>query len=182
MRIDEYMSSTVFTCRPDTNLEQAARLMWEHDCGVLLVVDEHDHVVALVTDRDLCMGAYTQGKTLAELPVGNSMSREVVSCLPSDPVEHAIRVMADRKVRRMPVVDASGALRGIVSLNDVFRRVASLRDNRLRSSSPPSWSKPWRRSARAADRATRFIPLLHGRYRPRPGASSGPQSAERRLP
>ena len=133
MKVEECMTTTVFSCGPETNLEQAARLMWEYDCGVLPVVDEQDHVVALLTDRDLCMGAYTQGKTLAELPVANSMSKEVVSCLPSDPVEQAIRVMADHKVRRMPVVDASGELRGIFSLTDAFLRAASLRDNRLRS-------------------------------------------------
>jgi CBS-domain-containing membrane protein len=128
------MTTPVFTCRPDTTQEQAARLMWEHDCGILPVLDEHDRVVALVTDRDLCMCAYTQGKTLAELPVASSMSKAVVSCLPSDPVERAIRAMADHKVRRMPVVDESGELLGIISLTDVFQHAASLRDQRLRSS------------------------------------------------
>jgi len=128
------MTTTVFTCRPETTLEQAARLMWEHDYGVLPVIDDQDRVVALVTDRDLCMGAYTQGKALAEIPVASSMSRTVVSCHPDDAIEQAIRAMADQRVRRVPVVDASGKLLGMLSLNDVFRRVASVREYRLRSS------------------------------------------------
>ena len=133
MRVEECMTTTVFTCRPETTLEQAARLMWENDCGVLPVIDDQDRVVALVTDRDICMGAYTQGKALAEVPVTCSMSRTVVSCHPDDAIEQAIRAMADQRVRRMPAVDASGKLLGMLSLNDVFRRVAAVREYRLRS-------------------------------------------------
>jgi CBS domain-containing protein len=133
MKVEECMTSTVFSCRPDTTLEQAARLMWEHDCGVLPVIDDQDRVVALVTDRDVCMGAYTQGKTLAEVPVANSMSRTVVSCHPQDAVEQGIRLMADQQVRRLPVLDASGKLLGMLSLSDVFRRVVAVREHRLRS-------------------------------------------------
>jgi CBS-domain-containing membrane protein len=133
MKVEECMTTTVFSCRSETTLEQAARLMWEHDCGVLPVIDDQDRVIALVTDRDVCMGAYTQGKTLAEVPVANSMSRTVVSCHPQDAIEQAIRAMADQRVRRVPVVDASGKLQGMLSLNDVFRQVVAVREPRLRS-------------------------------------------------
>jgi CBS-domain-containing membrane protein len=127
------MTTTVFTCRSETTLEQAARLMWEHECGVLPVIDDQDRVVALVTDRDVCMGAYTQGRALAEVPVANSMSRTVVSCHPEDAIEQALRAMAGQRVRRLPVVDGSGKLLGMLSLGDVSRRVAAVRESRLRS-------------------------------------------------
>ena len=133
MKVEECMTTTVFACRSETTLEQAARLMWEHDCGVLPVIDDQDRVVALLTDRDVCMGAYTQGKKLADVPVASSMSTTVVSCHPDDVIEQAIHAMADQRVRRLPVVDASGKLQGMLSLNDVFRRVTAVRNYRLRS-------------------------------------------------
>jgi CBS domain-containing protein len=134
MKVEECMTTRVFSCRPDTSMEQAARLMWEQDCGVLPVVDERDRIVALVTDRDLCMGSYTRGKALSDLCVENSMSKRVFSCQPADLLEDALRTMADHQVRRVPVVDAAGKLLGILSLNDLFRRILTMRDARLRSS------------------------------------------------
>lgn len=134
MRVEECMTRQVFACRAETELDQAARLLWEHDCGCLPVVNERDEVVGMLTDRDLCMGAYTQGKALRELSARDSMSKEVFTCRPSDSLEQAIRVMGDHQVRRLPVVDERGRLAGIVSLNDLVRSIVSLSEARGRSS------------------------------------------------
>ncbi len=133
MKVEECMTRPVFSCRPEADMEQAAQLMWEHDCGVLPVVGDEGRVEGLVTDRDLCMGAYTQGKRLHDLRVRDSMSRQVFSCLPSDSLEQAIRTMGDHQVRRIPVVDERGRLLGILSLNDLVRRVVELHDARTRT-------------------------------------------------
>jgi len=133
MNVQQCMTKQVYSCRPDTNLSDAARLMWEHDFGVLPVLGAQDRVLGVVTDRDLCMGAYTRGKGLRDLSVNDSMSRKVSACAPSDSLERALRTMADQRVRRLPVVDEQGKLVGILSMNDVVRRIAGLTDAQERA-------------------------------------------------
>src|SRR5262245_6101900 len=64
MEVREIMSTDLETCRADDTLDRAARLMWEHDCGVVPVVDHEGTAVGMITDRDICMAAYTQGRPL----------------------------------------------------------------------------------------------------------------------
>lgn len=134
MKVEQCFTSEVFTCRPETDLEWAARSMWEHDCGCLPVVGERGEVVGMLTDRDVCMGAFTQGRTLRELSAGSVMSKAVFACAPDDSLEHAVRVMSDHQVHRLPVLDADGRLLGILSLNDVVRGIVALPDARARTS------------------------------------------------
>jgi CBS domain-containing protein len=95
--------------------------MWERDCGTVPVLDQEGCVVAMLTDRDLCMAAMTQGRALAEVRVSSAMSRNVWTCRPDDDLPEAEAMMRARKVRRLPVVDAEGKLLGILSLSDLAR-------------------------------------------------------------
>ncbi len=119
MKIRELMVSPVHVCRPQDSLERAAQLLWEHDCGVLPVVDRDGRVGAAITDRDICMGAYTRGSRLADLRVMDSMSRGIETCTADEDVSVVAERMAGHQVRRLPVVDESGKAIGIVSLNDI---------------------------------------------------------------
>jgi len=119
VKVHELMRHPAHTCAAHDSLETAARLLWEHDCGFLPVVDPEGRVVAAITDRDICMGAYTRGKRLADLSVGDSMSKTVVSCRADEDLVVAAQKMAEHGVRRLPVVDAKGHVRGILSLNDL---------------------------------------------------------------
>lgn len=127
MRIEELMREPVVSCRAGDTAAQAAELMWNHDVGVLPVLGDDHRVVGVVTDRDLCMEAYTQGKPLADLPVAKSMSTALFSCRPSDPVDVAERLMREKQVHRLPVIDPAGKLVGMVSLNDLARNALSWR-------------------------------------------------------
>jgi CBS-domain-containing membrane protein len=113
------MSSPAVTCRAQDSLEEAARLLWEHDCGILPVVDQDGRAGATITDRDICMGAYTRGCRLAEAQVAESMSRRLVSCKPDDDVSLATRLMIEHQVRRIIVVDEDDLPVGVLSLNDL---------------------------------------------------------------
>jgi CBS domain-containing protein len=115
------MQSEVATCTPGDALSEAARLMWERDCGCVPVVagDGSGRVVGMITDRDLCMAAFTRGMRLSEVSVASAMASRVHACRPEDPVSVAEEVMRSNQVRRVPVVDADGRLAGIVSLADV---------------------------------------------------------------
>jgi CBS-domain-containing membrane protein len=107
--------------------------MWCSDCGVLPVVSRDQKVVGMITDRDMCMAACLHGTTLKDLMVGDAMARTVFTCHAADPIEDAIRRMADHQVRRVPVVDADGRLIGILAMNDIARRIVSLTDGRSRA-------------------------------------------------
>jgi len=119
MKIEQLMTRNVRTIGPDDHLDRAAQLMWEADCGCLPVVDGEQHVVGMITDRDVCMAAWTQGRALWELTVRGAMSSRVVSCTPSDATTRAHRLMQEHQVRRVPVVDGQALLVGLVSLNDL---------------------------------------------------------------
>lgn len=121
-RVEQLMSRTVATCRPDDPLTTPARIMWERDCGVVPVTVSEDggqRVVGMVTDRDVCMAAYTQGRPLTEIPVSTAMSRGVRSCGTKDTITNALRLMAAGQVHRLPVLDDAGYLVGIISFADV---------------------------------------------------------------
>ncbi len=106
---------------PEQTLADAARLMWEGDCGCLPVVDTDRRVIGVLTDRDICLAAYFKGQPLHEIPVESTMSRLLTTCRPFDTVEAAEVVMSAAQVRRLPVTDDAGRLVGILSLNDIAR-------------------------------------------------------------
>ena len=93
--------------------------------GVIPVVNHEGAVVGMVTDRDLCMAAYTQGKPLGEIPVSTAMARDVFGCRPQDSIESVEHLMRDKHIRRVPVIDAEGRLVGLISLNDIVRDAAA---------------------------------------------------------
>lgn len=125
MQIRDIMSQSVITCSPSDSLNAAARLMWENDCGAIPVVDDGGSTVGMITDRDICMAGYIQHKLLPEISVTDVMSKDVATCTTSDTLEAAERLMGERQVRRLPVVDGNSKPVGIVSLNDIARYAAS---------------------------------------------------------
>lgn len=122
--VKDVMTSAVHTCRVDDSLDRAAQLLWEHDCGCLPVVDTEGVVRSMITDRDICMAAYTGGRPLRELRVVDSMSRGLVVCSPDDELSAAAGRMAEHQVRRLPVVDDAGRVQGVLSVNDLACRAA----------------------------------------------------------
>ncbi|MBX3234161.1 MAG: CBS domain-containing protein [Labilithrix sp.] len=109
-------------CRPEDSLERAAQLMWEHACGSVAVVDHWDEPVAMLTDRDVCMAAYTQGRALFDLRVSSAMSKRLFTADVREPLADAERRMRCHAVGRLPVVGADGRLVGLLSLSDIARR------------------------------------------------------------
>ena len=127
MHVKEIMSHPAVTCPTSATLDQAARLMWEFDCGVVPVVDDSGKVCGMVTDRDICMAAYTQGKPLSAIPVTTAMARQVVAIHTEDGIEHVEALMRESQVRRLPVLDQESRPAGVVSLNDLARLSARAR-------------------------------------------------------
>lgn len=127
MQIEQLMSRPVHACRPGDSLERAAQLMWEGDCGALAVVDDDGHLLGVVTDRDVCMAAYTQGRALSAIEAGTVMAGDPVTCRPEDSVNLAHEEMRRAQVRRLPVVDEAGRLVGMISLGDLAQHAVGAR-------------------------------------------------------
>ena len=119
LKVKGVMTPVVQTCRPEDSLERAAQLLWEYDCGCLPVTDGEGIARAMITDRDICMAAFSQGKPLSEMHVADSMSRELVACGPEEELTTAADLMAKYQVRRLPVVDEGGRVQGLLSVNDL---------------------------------------------------------------
>jgi len=133
MKIKEIMQRNVKVCTQDDTLNTAARLMWDNDCGCVPVIasDGNGAIIGMISDRDICMAAYTQGKSLNDIPVTVAMSHSVLSCKPNDDLALVEAVMREARIHRLPVVDDSGAVVGIVSLTDIARNSLSLGDGRV---------------------------------------------------
>lgn len=126
MRIHQIMHRPVVCCSIDDTAAAAAALMWDHDCGAIPVVGREGRIAGMITDRDICMAAYTRGLPLRSIQVESIMSTPVISCQREDLLSTASSLMASHQVRRIPVIDADGRPVGIVSLNDVARAIESM--------------------------------------------------------
>ena len=128
MIVEDIMTTNVHFCAPADSLEHAAQLMWHHDCGCVPVCASGEgagRVVGIITDRDICMRALFSGKSLRELRVEEAMAKQILTCHPTDTLDHAEKVMRGGRVRRLPVLGENGALIGLVSLADLAREAVS---------------------------------------------------------
>jgi CBS domain-containing protein len=117
MKARELMTAQPACCTPDETVGEAARLMKEHDCGCIPVVED-GRLVGVITDRDIACRCTAEGKG-PETPVAEAMSRNPKSCSPDDEVDTVERIMAEAQVRRVPVVDQRGYCIGIVAQADL---------------------------------------------------------------
>lgn len=161
MKAREIMTKEVHSCRPEASLNEAARIMWDHDCGCVPVVDSSRRIIGIVTDRDVCMAAYTKGLPLTEIQVQSIIPEHVYSCSPDDSIETIEGIMRHHRIRRIPVTDSESRLVGIISLNDVALAVQS---ERARSPKKPmdKWHVAETLAAVCAHRASVDAqPVLH---------------------
>jgi CBS domain-containing protein len=125
VKVSEAMTGEVLCCCEESMSNDAAHLMWERDCGFVPVTErESGRFVGVVTDRDLCMAAYTKGRPLHEIPVASVMSREIVSIKAEDDAARAFELLRRHQLHRLPVLDERGQLVGVVSLTDLARAAA----------------------------------------------------------
>ena len=120
MNVEHLMTRDVESCTPESNLAEAAMIMWRRDCGFVPVVENHGgRLVGVITDRDICMATATKHAVPDSLRVGTVMNRQAVTCSPSDDLQMAMNRMSEKQMRRLPVVDMDGRLKGVLSLNDL---------------------------------------------------------------
>lgn len=126
MRAQEVMTREPACCTPETRAEDAARLMHEHDCGVIPVVEHEGSktLVGVVTDRDIALRGVGQGRG-PDTPVGELMTPEPRACTPETDVQEVEKLMKREQLRRVPIIDAAGHLIGIISQADLARKLGN---------------------------------------------------------
>lgn len=132
MKAKEIMTTNPKACSPTTTLADAARFMWDYDCGILPAVIDGGKVVGLITDRDICMAAAIQNRNLSNIAVDEVYSGDVYSCKPEDDVRTVLLTMREKKVRRLAVIDDDGILMGMLSMNDIVRKAGDAKKGDLK--------------------------------------------------
>jgi len=122
MLVREVLKTGAITCTADLSLEEVAELMKANDVGCVVVVDEDQSPIGLVTDRDIVLRAVASGMDM-DAPVESVMTESVETLSEDRDVMEVAEKMSDEEVRRLPVVDASGKVVGVISLGDVLRVV-----------------------------------------------------------
>ena len=119
MKVKDVMMRTPAHCRPETNLGAAVEMLWNRNCGMLPIVDARQKVIAVVTDRDLCVALGTRSRLAGQITVGEVARGDVFTCYGEDEIHDALQTMARYRVRRLPVVNEEGVLEGILSMDNV---------------------------------------------------------------
>jgi CBS domain-containing protein len=118
MQVRKIMTEDVRCIPPETTLQEAARQMRDLDVGPLPVCDQ-DRLTGVLTDRDITVRAVAEGLDPTATPVRDVMTTEVAYCFDDDDVEDCARLMKEKQIRRVLVLDRSKRLVGIVSLGDL---------------------------------------------------------------
>lgn len=118
MKVKQAMHAGVDWCAPDTPLSDIARIMRDSDVGAV-PIGENDRLVGMVTDRDIVCRGFADGRDPASLTARDVMTGGIVCCREDQDVKEAVRLMEDKQIRRMPVLDANKRMTGMLSLGDL---------------------------------------------------------------
>jgi CBS domain-containing protein len=128
MKVKEVMTTNAKAIWLTESLSDAAKLMWENDCGVLPIIKDGRKVIGMITDRDICMAIAMRDTNPSGVSVEEVMTGQVYSVNPEDDIDHALQAMQEHKIRRLPVVNTDGELEGILSLNDIVLNTKTAKD------------------------------------------------------
>ena len=123
MQVKDIMTTDPACCTPDSTLQRVAEMMVENDCGEIPVVENIASMkpVGVITDRDITCRTVAKGLNPLTLTASECMTTPCVTVTPDLSLDECCRLMEEKQIRRVPVVDEGGACCGIVALADVAR-------------------------------------------------------------
>jgi CBS domain-containing protein len=133
--VRDLATAQVVTVQPQTTLAECAQIMRNQHVGSLIVVDDkgrRDNPVGIVTDRDIVLETVAVELDPKTLTAGDVMTQPLATVSESDDILDALAKMRERGVRRLPVVDANGALAGIVAVDNLLEALAEQLDSIVR--------------------------------------------------
>ncbi|MBO4300208.1 MAG: CBS domain-containing protein [Desulfovibrio sp.] len=140
MPVQDWMTTDVISVGPDTSLLKVGKLMKDHHIRRVPVVDENNHVIGIISDRDVrdaspskatTLDMYEMHYLLAELKAKSIMTPSPITVKPGDPVEQVALIMQEKAIGGLPVVDKNNKLVGIISDHDVFAALVDITGVRL---------------------------------------------------
>jgi CBS domain-containing protein len=118
MKVKEAMHKGAEWVQPSTTVFELARMMAKHDIGAV-PIGEHDKLVGMVTDRDIVCRGLINGKDISKLTARDVMTPSIVWCRDDEDLDDATRIMENKQIRRLPVIDKNKRMVGMLSLGDL---------------------------------------------------------------
>lgn len=124
MKVKDVMTPDPACCTTDTSLQEVAKLMVDHDCGEIPVVESKGtkQPIGVITDRDIVVRSVAKGNNPLDLTAADCMSKPCVTVTPEMSIEECGNILETNKIRRVPVVDQAGDVCGIVAVADIALR------------------------------------------------------------
>lgn len=120
MSLNKLLERDLICCPPEATVAEAARLMDEHNVGAIVVVDASRFLAGILTDRDIVVRCIGKGTNCEEAKVAEIMTTKIASVKTTDGIFDVVRTMKENAVRRVPVLDESGVVVGLLSFGDIF--------------------------------------------------------------
>ncbi len=115
----------IWSVKPDTPTIEALELMAQKNIGALLVLDQDDKIVGIISERDFVRHIAQVGQCIVDEPVGNFMTTEVIGVQPETTIDECMLLMTRQHIRHLPIVTKEGKLVGLISIGDVVKQVIS---------------------------------------------------------
>ena len=113
--------STPITIHADQSMEAAMKLMIDNKISALIMVDDADNPIGIITERDIFHLAFRYRGDMMDISVKDHMTSHLVVGTPEDDIEHIAEIMIKKRIRHVPVIDESKKLCGIVSIRDIVK-------------------------------------------------------------
>ncbi|MDQ3474093.1 MAG: CBS domain-containing protein [Acidobacteriota bacterium] len=124
MQVKDVMTPDPTCCTADTSLQEVAKMMVDHDCGEIPIVESKGtkQPIGVITDRDIVVRSVAKGNNPLDLTAGDCMTKPCVTVTPEMSIEECGNILETNKIRRVPVVDQSGDICGIIAVADIALR------------------------------------------------------------
>ena len=119
MKVKDCMCTEVCCVKPETKINEVAKLMCQNHIGSIPVCDNNNCLCGIITDRDIILRGVACGKDVNSTPISDIMSCNVCSCDENDSIEKAEKTMSQNQIRRLPVCDENKHVIGIITLGDL---------------------------------------------------------------
>lgn len=119
MKVKDCMCNDVCCVKPETKIQEVAKLMGENHIGCIPVCDDKNCICGIVTDRDILLRCISCDKDTKQTPVSDIMTCNVCTCNENDNITNAETKMSQNQIRRLPVCDSNNKVVGILTLGDL---------------------------------------------------------------
>ncbi len=116
-----HKGSDVVTIGPDQTIRDAVALLAEHSIGAVVVTDDAGTFIGMLSERDVVRRAAAEGELDLDQPVREVMTTTLSTCGRGDRIEALMRLMTERRIRHLPVLDDAEELAGMISIGDVVK-------------------------------------------------------------